>query len=110
MGRCPACGQGKLFSGFLTVSKVCSSCDLSFAEHDAADGPAVFGIFIIGGGVVTLALLLERWLSPPLWVHALLWAPSIIGGSLAILRPTKGLIIALQHRFRTTEGTLEDPC
>ncbi len=84
VGRCPKCGQGKLFSGFLTIVVACGACGQSFAEHDAADGPAVFGIFIIGGVVVALALLLERWIAPPLWAHALLWAPFVIGGSLAI--------------------------
>ena len=108
VGRCPKCGQGKLFSGFLTIVKACDACGQSFAEHDAADGPAVFGIFIIGGVVVALALLLERWLAPPLWVHALLWAPFVISGSLVILRPTKGLTIALHYRFRSTEDTLND--
>jgi uncharacterized protein (DUF983 family) len=107
-GRCPKCGRGKLFSGYLSVANRCGVCGQSFAEHDAADGPAVFGIFIVGGAVVALALILERWLSPPLWVHAVVWAPCIIGGSLAILRPIKGLTIALQHHFRSIEKPFDD--
>ncbi|MEQ8196339.1 MAG: DUF983 domain-containing protein [Rhodospirillales bacterium] len=97
-----------MFGGYLTVADKCASCGQSFAEHDAADGPAVFGIFIVGGAVVALALILERRFSPPLWVHAVLWAPAVIGGSLAILRPIKGLTIALQHHFRSTEKPLDD--
>ena len=90
------------------MAKACGSCRQSFIEHDAADGPAVFGIFVIGGGVVALALLLERWIAPPLWVHALIWAPCVIGGSIAILRPIKGATIALQYRFRSTEDVLDE--
>ena len=108
LGRCPRCGKGKLFTGYLKVADACRACGLSLTEHDAADGPAVFGIFIVGGFVVGLALLLEIWYAPPLWVHAALWTPLIMICCLAILKPTKGLTIALQYKFRSTEKPLDD--
>jgi len=108
LGKCPRCGRGRLFAGFLKVAQTCDSCGQSFSEHDAADGPAVFGIFVIGGVVVALALVLERLLSPPFWVHAIIWGPCIIAGSVAILRPIKGITIALQYRYRSTEDATND--
>jgi uncharacterized protein (DUF983 family) len=102
-GRCPRCGQGPLFSGFLTVTPSCPVCQLSFAGHDAGDGPAVFGIFILGFGVAGLAALVEYLFAPALWVHFVLWLPLILGGGLLLLRPLKGLTIAIQHRVRSVE-------
>ncbi|MFZ1415226.1 MAG: DUF983 domain-containing protein [Defluviicoccus sp.] len=102
-GRCPRCGQGALFAGFLTVAARCRVCELSFAGHDAGDGPAVFAIFILGFVIVGLAVWLEAVAEPPLWVHALVWIPVTIAGAIALLRPLKGMTIAAQYRFRSVE-------
>ncbi|MSP67177.1 MAG: DUF983 domain-containing protein [Alphaproteobacteria bacterium] len=99
--RCPRCGQGKLFAGYLTVAPVCGVCGLDLSRHDSGDGPAVFVILILGLAVVGLALVAEITLQPPLWLHMLVWTPVVIGGSLALLRPLKGLMIALQYRNQT---------
>ncbi len=102
-GRCPRCGVGRLFDGFLDISDRCGVCGPGFGGHDAGDGPAVFGIFVIGAVVVGLALLLELALAPPTWVHLVLWTPLILFGSVAILRPLKGVTLALQYKFRSLE-------
>lgn len=102
-GRCPRCGRGALFDGFLTVAERCSVCGLEFSGHDAGDAPAVAGIFILGVVVVGLAWLLEVWLAPPLWVHAAVWAPVTLIGAVGLLRPLKGLTIAVQYRFRAVD-------
>lgn len=96
--RCPRCGMGKLYDGFLTVAPKCSVCGLALAEHDAGDGPAVFIIMILGFVVVGLALWVEVTFTPPLWVHAVLWPPVILGGALGMLRPLKGIMIANQYK------------
>lgn len=108
-GSCPRCGEGRLFSGFLTVGKRCSNCGLDYAFADSGDGPAVFVILLIGFIVVGLALWLEVSFGPPLWVHFLLWIPLIVVLSLAALRVSKGLLIALQYRHRAAEGRIERP-
>lgn len=102
-GRCPRCGNGHLFTGFLDVAESCDRCGLSLSNHDAGDGPAVFGIFILGFGVTGLAAAVEYLFSPPLWVHVVLWFPITIGGAVALLRPLKGLTIALQYRYRAVD-------
>lgn len=106
-GRCPRCGEGRLFSGFLTVAPRCTSCDLDYAFIDSGDGPAVFVILIIGFIVVGLALWLEVTVGPPLWVHFLLWLPLTLILSLPLLRSLKGLMIALQYKHRASEGRLD---
>ncbi len=102
-GLCPRCGKASLFDGFLTVVPRCRVCGLNFTGHDAGDGPAVFAIFILGFGVAGLAAVVEFLFAPPLWVHMVLWSALILGGGLLLLRPLKGLTIALQYRYRSVE-------
>jgi len=96
--RCPRCGQGKLFAGLLNVRRACEVCGLDLSAQDAGDGPAVFVIFFLGLIVVGLAALVEIRFSPPIWVHLVLWTPLILGGAVAMLRPLKAGLIALQYR------------
>ena len=101
--RCPRCGQGRLFQGYLKVVPACEHCKLDLSGADSADGPAVFIIFIVSALVMPLVLLTEVWFSPPFWVHAVVWGPLILGLSLALLRPAKAIMIALQFKHRTGE-------
>jgi len=96
--RCPRCGEGPLFTGLLTVRPACVSCGLDLSAQDAGDGPAVFVILFLGMVVVGLAAWVELRYGPPLWVHILLWTPLVIGGAIAMLRPLKAGLIALQYR------------
>ncbi len=102
-GRCPRCGQGKLFKGYLKVADRCSVCDLLFAGHDTGDGPVVPLMLLIGGVIVGLALWLELSMQPPVWVHMAIWLPAVVISTLATLPVLKGINIALQHRYRSTE-------
>jgi uncharacterized protein (DUF983 family) len=98
--RCPRCGEGPLFDGLLTVRESCTVCSLDLRAHDAGDGPAVFVILILGALVVTLALIVEVKLEPPLWVHALIWPVVILAGAIGMLRPLKATLVALQFHHR----------
>jgi len=100
MCRCPACGRGRLFDGFLEIARRCEVCGLELCAQDSGDGPAVFVILILGFIVVGLALWTEVTFEPPFWVHALAWPPVILGGALLMLRPFKAVLIALQYRHR----------
>jgi len=102
-GRCPRCGRGALFQGFLTLRDRCPVCGLGLAGHDSGDGPAVFGIFILSFGIVGLAGFVEYLYAPPLWLHVVIWTPVITGLGLLLLRPLKGLTVAIQYRFRATD-------
>lgn len=106
-GRCPRCGEGKLFDGFLKLKPRCQNCGLDYAFADAGDGPAVFVILVIGVVIVGSALWLEVTVSPPFWVHLVLWLPLTILLCLPLMRYLKGLMIGLQYRNKAAEGRLD---
>ncbi len=99
-GRCPRCGQGRMFAGYLEVVEQCESCRLPLGKHDSGDGPVVFIVLIVGFIVVGLALWVEVAWRPAYWIHAALWLPLILILTLGLVRPLKGLMIALQYRHR----------
>ena len=101
--RCPRCGRGKLFAGYLDVATVCAVCGLDLSREDAGDGPAVFVVLVVGIVVVGLALAAEITLSPPMWLHLVVWVPTILGLSLWLLRPFKATLIALQYNHQAGE-------
>lgn len=107
LGKCPRCGQGSMFRGFLNLRPACESCGLDFGFADAGDGPAVFVILLSGGLVVFAALLTEVMFQPPYWLHAALWLPLILLATIFPLRAVKGLLIALQYHHKAAEGRLE---
>lgn len=102
-GRCPRCGQGKLFAGYLKVAPSCDSCGLDYAAQDAADGPAVLIILFFGFVVAGLVLTVEMLYAPAMWIHALIWPPFILVGSLGLLRPFKGAFIGIQYKYQSDE-------
>ena len=105
-GRCPRCGEGRLFQGFLSLRPACEHCGLDYSFADAGDGPAVFVILIGGFIVVFAALITEIMYQPPYWLHAALWLPLILLVTLPPLRLIKGLLIALQYHHKAAEGRL----
>ncbi len=105
--RCPRCGKGALFAGFLRLKPACEACGLDYGFADAGDGPAVFVIFFSGFVVVFAALLVEVIYQPPYWLHAALWLPLILLTTLGPLRPVKGLMIALQYHHKAAEGRFD---
>jgi uncharacterized protein (DUF983 family) len=102
--RCPRCGEGRLFAGFLALRPRCEVCGLDYGFADSGDGPAVFIIFLAGFIVVGAALVTEVVYQPPYWVHAALGLPLILIVTLGPLRPMKGLMIALQHHHAAEAG------
>ena len=105
--RCPRCGRGKLFSGFLGLRPRCDVCGLDYAFIDTGDGPAIFIIMLAGAIVVACALIVEVKYQPPLWLHAVLWVPLILVTTLLPLRSMKSLLIALQFHHKAAPGRVE---
>jgi uncharacterized protein (DUF983 family) len=106
-GRCPRCGEGRLFAGFLKLRPSCSECGLDYGFADSGDGPAVFVILIVGIVVIGLALWLEVTAAPPIWVHLILWLPLTVLLSLPLMRLIKGMLIGQQFRTRAAQGRLD---
>jgi uncharacterized protein (DUF983 family) len=101
--RCPRCGRGKLFAGYLTLAAQCEACQLDFGKADSGDGPAVFLILILGALAVLLAYLLLYVFVLPEWISWLILFVGVIGGALLLLRPAKAIMVALQYKHRAGE-------
>ena len=106
--RCPNCGEGDLFSGFLTVTDRCDACGLDLRAADSGDGPAVFIILIVGCLVGFGALISEVAFHPPVWVHLIVWLPLTLILCLALLRPFKGVMLAMQFHNKASEAGGKD--
>ena len=106
-GRCPHCGQGKLFEGFLEIAPSCNVCGLNYDFADAGDGPAFFVTMIGGAIVVGSALWTEVVYQPPYWVHAVIFLPLTLIVCVGALRPLKALLIGLQYRNKAGQGQRE---
>ncbi|WP_416908009.1 MAG: DUF983 domain-containing protein [Polymorphobacter sp.] len=103
-GRCPRCGQGRLFSGPLAFAPACTACGLDYAAFNVGDGAAAFLILIVGAVITGLALWLELSAEPPWWVHVLLWLPLTLILSLGLMRFAKGALLALEYANNAREG------
>ena len=99
-GRCPRCGEGKLFRAFLKVADNCSACGLDFSPHRADDLPAYLVIVIVGHIVVPTVLWIETNYSPPVWLQLSIYLPMTLILSLLLLQPVKGTVVGLQWALR----------
>jgi uncharacterized protein (DUF983 family) len=106
-GGCPRCGTSGLFSGVVTFAPRCRHCGLDFASFNVGDGAASFLIFIVGGIILGLALWLELSMSPPIWLHALLWVPLATLLTLGLLRLAKAMLIAMEYRHEAAAALSE---
>ena len=105
--RCPNCGEGPLFAGFLRVADRCEACGFDLKKADSGDGPAVF-VILIGGFLVCFGMLFTfvalHW---PIWLELVVWLPAGVVICLAMLRPFKGVLIALQFHNKASEAGRE---
>jgi uncharacterized protein (DUF983 family) len=106
-GTCPRCGQGKLFSGYLTVADRCTACGLDFSFADAGDGAAWFVMLFACVFGVGSILGIEAAYAPVWWVHVLIAIPVLIVIPMLLLRPVKGLLLAQQWRMNASEGRID---
>jgi uncharacterized protein (DUF983 family) len=99
-GRCPRCGEGKLFRAFLKVDDHCSACGLDFTPHRADDLPAYLVIIIVGHVMVPLVLMIETNYSPPVALQLAIYLPATLTASLLLLQPVKGAVVGVQWALR----------
>src|SRR3979490_3644389 len=100
VGRCPRCGQGKLFRAFLKVADHCEVCGLDFTPHRADDLPAYLVIIIVGHIVVPVILWIETDFSPSVPLSPAVYLPFTLIASLLLLQPVKGAVVAVQWALR----------
>ena len=100
MSKCPNCGKGRLFIGFLRVAPECDACGEHFHHHRADDAPAYLTILIVGHLMLPFILGIEEVFEPAMWVHLVLWGTLIPAACLALLRPMKGAVVGMQWASR----------
>lgn len=97
--RCPVCGQGRIFSGYLRVVPLCSACHAPLGTARADDAPPYFTIFLVGHIIIPLLLWTERSFTPSLWILMAIFLPLTTVLSLAVIRPIKGATVGLMLHF-----------
>ena len=92
-----------MFKGLLTLQPAFPVCGLDLGQSDTGDAGAVGVIMVLGAFVLGMAFRVEFHLSPPLWVHAILWPVVTIPLAVLIMRPVKAALVAAQFRHRPNE-------
>ncbi|MBU0557944.1 MAG: DUF983 domain-containing protein [Alphaproteobacteria bacterium] len=105
-GRCPRCGEGHMFDGFLTLKKTCQECGLDYGFADPADGPAFFVLCFACVPNMFLGVWLEVQFQPSFWMHLLVTLPFMLATCVLPLRPLKGWLVASQFYFKAAEGRI----
>jgi uncharacterized protein (DUF983 family) len=100
-GRCPRCGEGRLFRAYLKVNDACPACGEDFTPQRADDAPAYITILIVGHFVVAGVVAAEDiWPDSPVLIDAFVWAALAVGLSLFVLPKVKGALIGYQWAVR----------
>ena len=107
--RCPRCGRGHLFRGFLSLAPQCDACGLDYSFADPADGPAFFVMMTAAIPATAFGVWLELTYSPPLWVHAVTTLPIVLIACTLPLRFFKGWLVAEQYVHKAEEGRIARP-
>lgn len=110
-GRCPRCGGGALFDGYLAVRDSCDVCGEDFHHHRADDAPAWLTMIIVGHLIAPLMLLSFELFTLPDWSHAVIWPVVAMTGVIVLLPRVKGAIIAFQwaQRMHGFDEAVADP-
>ena len=98
--RCPDCGEGRLFAGYLAMRENCDACGYDLEPCRADDAPAYFTIFLVGHIVVPGILMLEQWAQPATWIQLPIWRPVTLIATLTMLPFVKGATIGAIWRSR----------
>ena len=95
--RCPRCGKGALFKGYLTLRTECPECGLSYGFADPADGPAFFVMTAVGLVGMILLMAFDFIVHPPIWVHAVVTLPILVAMCMGCLRPFRAWLVTEQY-------------
>jgi len=101
--RCPACGRGKLLTGYLKPSDACASCGEGISTLRADDGPAWATILLVGHCVSPAFFIFATTDSETGFRAFLVIAGVVVAASLALLPRMKGLFISVIWASRAGE-------
>jgi uncharacterized protein (DUF983 family) len=102
--RCPRCGEGRVFDGYLKLAERCEACGLDYGFAEPADGPAFFATSLVGLAVVGAWAWWAVAMRPPVWAQLALTMPLMVAGCAAALRPIKAWLVAEQYVHKAEEA------
>lgn len=105
--RCPKCGEGRLFNGFLTLAPKCEACGLDYSFADPADGPAFFVMMTMAIPATAFGIWVELTYEPPLWIHLVTTLPFLLLSCIPPIRLFKGVLVASQYVNKAEEARFE---
>ena len=95
-GKCPRCGEAKLFTKFLKPVAVCPRCHQDWSLHRADDMPPYISILITGHVLAPLIIYFGAVSNVSMW-QAMAICLALAGVMMiSLLQPAKGATIALQ--------------
>ncbi|WP_369405888.1 DUF983 domain-containing protein [Sneathiella glossodoripedis] len=100
--KCPACGKGKLFSGQFDVLPVCAECSYDLKSLDSGDVSAVFIVFITSITLIAACFWVQFVFWPPVWLQLIIWIPMLIALPVLLLKPLKGVLLAIEYSRKHT--------
>ncbi len=100
IGKCPHCGEGKLFRAFLKPVDACEACGEPMHHQRADDLPPYVVITIVGHIVVGGLLMAEKYAAWPMWLHMTVWPALTILLAIPMMQPVKGGVVGLQWALR----------
>jgi len=107
MGRCPSCGQTRLFDGFLRVREECDNCHAPLGLARADDAPPYFTILIVGHVVIGALLIVQKLYDPAPWLLTVIFLPLTVFLAVGLIRPVKGATVGLMLSFNMLKTDAE---
>lgn len=95
-GKCPHCGEGKLFASFLKTVDHCAHCGETMSHHRADDLPAYLVITIVGHIILGAFMGVQAMFDLSTWTHLAIWGPLTVISAVGLIGPVKGSIVGLQ--------------
>ena len=102
--RCPQCGEGRLFGGFLKV-KGCEACGSDNTIYPSDDAPPYLTLFLVGHLIVPFMFWFDKAWAPALWVQFAIWLPLVAAVTLLTLPFMKGAVVGFAWANGVTRET-----
>jgi uncharacterized protein (DUF983 family) len=107
-GRCPVCGMGRIFDGFLTVAEACQVCKAPLGLARADDAPPYFTIVAVGHIVIPLLFIVDRSTQLPMWTISAIFLSLTLALALGLIRPIKGGTVGLMLKLNMLKSDPTD--
>ena len=102
--RCPACGVGKLFRGYLSVVETCAACGNNNEQYPSDDFAPYLTIFLVLHVLTPLFIFADRYWNYPLWIEFTVTIPVFLVATLAVLPFAKGAVIGFAWAYGVVRG------